>query len=113
MHREELPDELGLIFILFRSMHNWTQGELAEAMGTAPSVISEYENGTRRPSRRAIVRAAKAAGVPVERIDQILPALRSLREILRSPQTLALGRPLRGGGGKALPGGWSRSPTPP
>ena len=84
MHREELPDELGLIFILFRSMHNWTQGELAEAMGTAPSVISEYENGTRRPSRRAIVRAAKAAGVPVERIDQILPALRSLREIMRA-----------------------------
>jgi transcriptional regulator with XRE-family HTH domain len=84
MRREELPDELGLIFILFRSMHNWTQGELAEAMGTAPSVISEYENGTRRPSRRAIVRAAKAASVPVERIDQILPALRSLREIMRA-----------------------------
>ena len=84
MRREELPDELGLIFILFRSIHNWTQGELAEAMGTAPSVISEYENGTRRPSRRAIVRAAKAASVPVERIDQILPALRSLREIMRA-----------------------------
>jgi len=79
---DELPDELGLIFILFRSMHGWTQGELAEAIGTAPSVISEYENGTRRPSRRAIVRAAKAAGVAVERIDQILPALRSLREIM-------------------------------
>ena len=84
MRREELPDELGLIFILFRSIHNWTQGELAEAMGTAPSVISEYENGTRRPSRRAIVRAAKAASVPVERIDQILPALHSLREIMRA-----------------------------
>jgi transcriptional regulator with XRE-family HTH domain len=82
MRRDELPDELGLIFILFRSMHRWTQGELAEAIGTAPSVISEYENGTRRPSRRAIVRAAKAAGVAVEKIDQILPALRSLREIM-------------------------------
>ena len=82
MRRDELPDELGLIFILFRSVHGWTQGELAEAIGTAPSVISEYENGTRRPSRRAIVRAAKAAGVAVERIDQILPALRSLRDIM-------------------------------
>ena len=81
MRRDELPDELGLIFILFRSMHNWTQGELAEAVGTAPSVISEYENGTRRPSRRAIVRAAKAAGVPVERIDTILETLRNLWEI--------------------------------
>ena len=81
---DELPDELGFIFILFRSVHGWTQGELAEAMGTSPSVISEYENGTRRPSRRAIVRAAKAAGVAVEKIDQILPALRSLGEIMKN-----------------------------
>jgi len=82
MRRDELSDGLGFIFILFRSLHGWTQGELAEAIGTAPSVISEYESGTRRPSRRAIVRAAKAAGVAVEKIDQILPALRNLREVL-------------------------------
>jgi transcriptional regulator with XRE-family HTH domain len=81
---DELPDELGLIFILFRSVHRWTQGELAEAIGTSPSVISEYESGTRRPSRRAIVRAAKAAGVAVEKIDQILPALRSLGDIMKN-----------------------------
>jgi transcriptional regulator with XRE-family HTH domain len=82
LRRDELPDESGIIFVLFRSLHGWTQGELAEAVGTAPSVISEYESGTRRPSRRAIVRAAQAAGVAAERIDQILPALRDLREIM-------------------------------
>jgi transcriptional regulator with XRE-family HTH domain len=84
MRRDELPDESGLIFILFRAIRRWTQGELAEAVGTAPSVISEYESGARRPSRRAIVRAAKAAGVAVEKVDPILAALRDLREFMGS-----------------------------
>ncbi|MEO6191400.1 MAG: helix-turn-helix transcriptional regulator [Thermoanaerobaculia bacterium] len=82
MRRDELPDESGLIFILFRAIHRWTQGELAEAVGTAPSVISEYESGARRPSRRAMVRAAKAAGVAVEKVDPILEAIRDLREFM-------------------------------
>ncbi len=90
---DELPDESGLIFTLFRSVHRWTQGELAEAIGTSPSVISEYENGTRRPSRRAIIRAAKAAGVATEKIDQILQALRSLQEIMAAHRRSHLADP--------------------
>jgi transcriptional regulator with XRE-family HTH domain len=85
MRQEDLSDESGLIFILFRAIRRWTQGELAEAVGTAPSVISEYESGARRPSRRAIVRAAQAAGIAVEKIDPILAALRDLREFMGYP----------------------------
>ena len=53
-------DELALVIVVLRALSGMTQAELAELAGTTASVISEYETGRRRPSRKTVERFAAA-----------------------------------------------------
>lgn len=89
-------DELALVIVVLRALSGMTQAELAELAGTTASVISEYETGRRRPSRKAVERFAKVLDIPSHKIDGLLPVLRALRQSTRqcssglSEESLAL-----------------------
>ena len=76
-------DELALVIVVLRALSGMTQTELAELAGTTASVISEYETGRRRPSRKAVERFAEVLDVPSYKIDSLLPVLRALRQSTR------------------------------
>ncbi len=76
-------DELARVVVVLRALSGMTQAELAAAAGTTASVISEYESGKRRPSRKAVERFAEALDVPSCKIDGLLPVLRALRDSCR------------------------------
>jgi transcriptional regulator with XRE-family HTH domain len=78
-HRDH-PEDLRLALIVLRGLRVWTQAQMAAEAGLAPSVLSEYERGQRKPPRRAVERAARAVNVKPEALDRLLSALRSLRE---------------------------------
>jgi transcriptional regulator with XRE-family HTH domain len=80
LRRNEVPNERGVCLYVLRSLRGWTQVELADALGTAASVISEYENGRRRASERTVHRAAEALGISQERLYMLLSFLRELQE---------------------------------
>lgn len=84
MRRNEIPNERGVCLYVLRSLRGWTQVEMAEALGTAASVISEYENGRRRTSERTVHRAAEVLGIPQERIYALLSSLHELQELMGS-----------------------------
>lgn len=89
-------DELALVIVVLRALSGMTQAELAELAGTTASVISEYETGRRRPSRKAVERFAEVLDIPSHKIDGLLPVLRTLRQSTRqsspglSEESLAL-----------------------
>jgi transcriptional regulator with XRE-family HTH domain len=89
-------DELALVVVVLRALSGMTQAELAELAGTTASVISEYETGRRRPSRKAVERFAEVLDIPSHKIDGLLPVLRTLRQSTRrsspglSEESLAL-----------------------
>ena len=76
-------DELALVVVVLRALSGMTQTELAEAAGTTASVISEYETGKRRPSRKTVERFAEVLDIPSQKIDGLLPFLRTLRDSSR------------------------------
>jgi Zn-dependent peptidase ImmA (M78 family)/DNA-binding XRE family transcriptional regulator len=43
------------------------KNQLAQAVGVSPAAVSQYENGTTRPSPAVVARLALALGVPAER----------------------------------------------
>lgn len=84
------PVALRLALVVLRTLRGWTQGELAQATGMAPSVLSEYETGKRNPSRKAVERAARAAGVSLPLLDTLLPTLRLLVRAVDNPEPSSL-----------------------
>ena len=72
----------GLLIYALRSACNWTREDLAKAMDTSVSVISDYENGRRRPSSRAFHRAAAAVGMSFEELHELLTSLSGFREVM-------------------------------
>lgn len=84
MSRTELPNDQGLCLYVLRALRGWTQGELAEAMGTSASVISEYEKGKRRISQRALHRAAEVVGIPIEELYTFVSAVAGVRKVMGS-----------------------------
>ena len=74
----------GLLIYTLRTACDWTQEDLAKAMDTSVSVISDYENGKRRPSSRAFHRAAAAVGMAFEELHVLLTSLSGLREVMES-----------------------------
>jgi transcriptional regulator with XRE-family HTH domain len=82
LRRNEVPNERGVCLYVLRSLRGWTQVELADALGTAASVISEYENGRRRTSERTVHRAAEVLGIPQERVHMLLSCLHELQELM-------------------------------
>ena len=95
MHRDTEPEALRLALIVLRGLRGWTQSELAAAADTAPSVLSEYESGRRKLTRRSLERMAAAAGVPASFLAALLPALASLVEAGEVPATSELLSSLR------------------
>ena len=75
----------GLLIYTLRTVRDWTQEELAQAMGTNAGLISDYENGRRRPSSRAFHRAAAVCvGMAFEELHELLTFLSGLREVMES-----------------------------
>jgi len=60
------PMELGKNIRKHRKSKGLTQTELAEILGTAQYVITNYERGLRKPPADKIPQIAKALGVPLE-----------------------------------------------
>lgn len=89
---KEDAEDLRLTVVLLRSLRGWTQGDLADAAGISPSVISDYERGKRRPPRGVVDRLAETVGLSRPDLDRFLPALCALR------------RSMDAGPGKALQG---------
>jgi transcriptional regulator with XRE-family HTH domain len=84
LRRNEVPNERGVCLYVLRSLRGWTQVELADALGTTASVISEYENGRRRTSERTVHRAAEALGIPQDRVYVLLSVLHELQGLMGS-----------------------------
>ncbi|HVT56762.1 MAG TPA: helix-turn-helix transcriptional regulator [Thermoanaerobaculia bacterium] len=59
-------DEAAVAVALLRARCGWTQRQLAAAAGVHRTMISDYESGKRRPTRRTLERLAKAAGVSLD-----------------------------------------------
>lgn len=72
----------GLIIYVPRTVREWTQEDLAKAMGTSVSVISDYEAGRRRPSPRAVHRAAAAMGLTFQNLYRLLVSVGDVRRAL-------------------------------
>jgi transcriptional regulator with XRE-family HTH domain len=85
MRRKEVPQARGLSLYVLRALRGWTQVELADALGTTASVISEYETGRRRTSEKAFRRAAEAVGIPLEKLYSLLSHLNEMQALVGSP----------------------------
>lgn len=74
----------GLVIYVPRTVCEWTREELAKAMGTSVSVISDYETGRRRASPRALHRAAAAMGLTFQNLYRLLVSVGDVRRALNS-----------------------------
>lgn len=83
MRRSDTPDERGLCLYILRSLCGWTQEELAKALGTTASAISEYETGKRYTPERIVRRAAGRVGISALTVTELQAALGDLRSALR------------------------------
>ncbi len=83
MRRSE-TDVRGICLYILRSLHGWSQGELAKALGMPASTISEYERGKRYVPERIVRHAAAAAGIPAQDLLDLETSLRGLQSLLRS-----------------------------
>jgi len=81
MEREEEPEALRLAILLVRLQRGWTQKEVADVVGMAPSTISGYEHGHRPVSRRTAERIAGAMGVISDSLEILLPSMRLLHRM--------------------------------
>lgn len=57
---------LGLRIALLRTVHNWSQAELAQRIGVSTSAVGMYEQGRREPSLDLVVRLAQELGVTTD-----------------------------------------------
>ncbi|GLZ07112.1 DNA-binding protein [Actinomadura sp. NBRC 104412] len=88
---------------LARRLRGLRKNQLAQAVGTTPTAIGQYEAGVHRPSEKTLSRLAIALGVPVEffhagrspvTLDSAHAHFRSLRSTtqIERDQALAYGR---------------------
>lgn len=57
---------LGLRIALLRTVHDWSQAELAQRIGVSTSAVGMYEQGRREPSLDLIVLLAQELGVTTD-----------------------------------------------
>src|SRR4051812_29453391 len=70
------PPPLGAILRFLRQDRGWSETDLATAAGfSSPSLISDYERGTKELSRERLEELLALMGVPVEAIDAALYTL--------------------------------------
>ena len=82
--------DVGLALIVLRGLLHWTQAELSRQSGVDKGLISDYELGLKKPTRKTLARLAAAAGVEVSFLEQLIPVCHGLR--------LAFERAVRQGG---------------
>ena len=78
------PADLRLVVTFLRSLRRWTQEELSRASGVDRGVISDYEMGTKSPTRKTLQRLAAAVGLPYRHVELLLPVFRASRLALEA-----------------------------
>lgn len=63
------PSTLGQRIRAVRRAWGWTQTTLAEALGSAQSMVSEWEKDVSRPSGAALISISRLFRLPVEALD--------------------------------------------
>ncbi len=100
------PADLRLVVTFLRSLRRWTQEELSRASGVDRGVISDYELGTKAPTRKTLQRLTAAVGLPDRCVEILLPVCRACRLALEassaSPETEPLEEDLAAGLGPAI-----------
>jgi transcriptional regulator with XRE-family HTH domain len=84
MSKKILPD-LAIALTFLREGQGWSQTELAEAAGTTPKLISDYEAGRKRLLRERLEYLTGFMDIPPERIDATLSCLRGNQSSSRPP----------------------------
>ena len=64
------PGTLGQRIRAVRKAWGWTQTTLAEALGSAQSMVSEWEKDVSRPSGAALIAISRLFRLPVEALEQ-------------------------------------------
>ncbi|HYU31554.1 MAG TPA: helix-turn-helix transcriptional regulator [Thermoanaerobaculia bacterium] len=78
------PD-LGIVLAFLREGEGWSQTRLAQAAGTTPKVINDYEHGRRNLKRPRLEALLAHMAVPPQRIDATLSCLAGNRASARAP----------------------------
>jgi transcriptional regulator with XRE-family HTH domain len=73
------PADLRLIVAFLRALRRWTQEDLSRASGVDRGLISDYEQGTKAPTRKTLQRLAAAVGLPYRNVEILLPIFRRSR----------------------------------
>lgn len=84
MAQTAVPD-LGIVLTFLREGQGWSQTRLAQAAGTTPKVINDYEHGRRTLTRPRLEKLLVPMAVPAERIDATLSCLAGNRASSRAP----------------------------
>jgi tetratricopeptide (TPR) repeat protein len=71
--------DFGLVIGLLCLLKGWSQADLSKESGVDKDLISDYVRGLTSPLRKSRERLAKAFGVPVSFLHQLVPACRSVR----------------------------------
>ena len=73
------PADLSLMVTFLRALRRWTQAELSRASGVDRGLISDYELGSKSPTRKTLQRLAAAVGLPYSHVELLLPIFRESR----------------------------------
>jgi transcriptional regulator with XRE-family HTH domain len=88
--------DIALAIIVLRSLVDWNQADLSRESGVDKGLISEYEQGKRRPSRKNRGRMAESVGADLEFFDHLVAVCRGIRQsfekVRRQGRTGAPGR---------------------
>lgn len=82
MRRSMTMDPRGISLYVLRALRGWSQGEMATALGTPASTLSEYERGKRHVSERIVQHAAAVVGVPAQKLLSLGSLLREIHELM-------------------------------
>src|SRR4051812_43060145 len=80
------PTDLGIVLTFLRTGQGWSQSELGDAAGVAPTLINDYERGRKPLNRARLERLADALGLPPAAIDETLRLLEANRAAGGAPQ---------------------------
>ena len=80
MARTDDLNETGLAVIVLRSLVDWTQTDLSRESGVDKGLISEYEQGKRKPSRKTRSRMAEAVDADLAFFEQLVSQCRGIRQ---------------------------------
>ncbi len=83
---EATPPELGALLELLRCLMGWSQRKLARVARTPQPLVSGYETGKRRLTKRRLIRLLAVMGLDAEAIDLTLLWSKALRPTVEPVQ---------------------------